>query len=119
MMVTVRSQRNKGNSFENATFRNLKKVFPDIQLTKHLGFVKQYDLVSEERNLAIECKFHKSLSWNEMVKIWCKLSDKASKYEDWLLIFKTNRQPVLVYDGCVCMEFEDMFGFEFKMRDTE
>ncbi len=119
-MVTVRSAKSKGSAFEYDTQHNLKPLFPDILLTKELGFVRQFDLVSEKSSVAIECKFHKKLSWNACKKFFVKLEDKAKEYKRHFLIYKTNFQPVLVmyrdYKTIRVTEFKDIFKREFKKR---
>ena len=118
-MVLRRSAKNKGSQFEYSVFDSLLPIYPDLKLTKELGFVLQYDLVSEKNRLAIECKFHKTMSWNEMKKIHNKLIEVASDYSEHVLIFKTNRQPVLAFDGMIVMEFENIFAVPFIQRGTK
>ena len=115
----IRGSKSKGAQFEYSVKDSLEHVFKDIVLTKELGFVRQYDLISKKHNIAIECKFHKSLSWNKCVKFFTKLEDKAKVFKKHYLIFKSNRQPVLVMyryykdkSVRVC-SFEDYFGVQF------
>jgi hypothetical protein len=113
-----RSQITKGNQFEYSCYDSLKPIYPDINLTKHLGFVRQFDLVSEEQKAVFECKKHKGFSWNELIKFFKKLQEKAKDYEDHYLIFQANRQPTLVLyinseNKPTIRLFKDVFGLDF------
>jgi len=116
-MVTRRSAKTKGNQFEYSVKDSLEVIYKDILLTKELGFVRQYDLISKSHDIAIECKFHKTMSWNAAKKLFFKLEEKARVFKRHYLIFKTNRQPVLVMyrdkTGLILMEFETFFGVPF------
>jgi len=114
-MVTHRSAKNKGNQFEYDVEFNLKKFYGDMRTTDRKGYVQQYDIISENYHIVIETKFHKSITWNEMVKVWKKLRDNAPNGYECLLIFKTNQQPVLIYDGRKCQNYELIYG-RFEKR---
>jgi len=114
----IRNSKSRGAQFEYSVFDSLKHKYKDLFLTKELGFVRQYDLISDTHRVAIECKFHKSISWNRAKKWYYKLEDKAPKLYFCYLIFKSNQQPVLVMfrygkGELSCMEFEDYFKTSF------
>lgn len=121
-MVTVRSAKKKGSGMEYNIQESLRAVYPDILLTKELGYQLGYDLVSNKAEMAIEAKFHRTLTWTQAKKLWIKLKVNASEMKDHYLIFKTNFQPVLVMsqhpiDGRICVrEFEDVFEVPFIVR---
>ncbi len=117
-MVKLRTAKIKGSQFEYSVRDSLTKLYPDILLTKQEGFFAQYDLLSREGNLAIECKKHSGFSWNELVKYWEKLRDKTKSYNyKAVLVFQGNRQPCLVMFSSMgmlrIMLFEDHFGHPF------
>jgi hypothetical protein len=113
-MVSARSAKSKGSAMEYMTKETLVHIFDNLVLTKELGFVRQYDLVDEKLSVAIECKFHKSISWNQAVKFFTKLENKAKEFEIHYLVFKYNQQPPLVMyrdDYAITVkQFEDYFG---------
>jgi hypothetical protein len=109
----IRGSKSRGNQFEYRVEYNLKKIYGDsVKLLEKRGFAKEYDI--EIGSIAIECKFHKSMSWNEMKKIWEKLKKVTSNHTKHLLIFKTNRQPVLIYNGVNCCEWYDYFSIQWE-----
>jgi len=75
---------------------SLKPKYPDIKITKQLGFVSQYDLIDDTKKIVIECKCHKGFSWNELEKYYLKLKEKRPEGYLPIIVFKSNRQPVLV-----------------------
>ncbi len=98
-MVTRRTAKNKGASFEYDCLDSLRQIYERVYLTKELGYQEQYDIKIEfnkEEYVAVECKFHRSMSWNKAKKLFNKLRTVSDKAIDWLLIYKTNQQPVLV-----------------------
>ena len=122
-MVTRRTAKSKGNQFEYDCQHSLKKIYPDIYLTKERGFQMQYDLMSDKAQLAFECKRLKSASWNQLKEFCIKLIEASGKPLAYLLI-KTNRQPCLVFfyssrdRAFVMMEFEDHFGVPFEKHPS-
>ena len=141
-MTTVRTAKQKGSQMEYSCYDSLKSIIPDIRLTKQLGFVGQYDLISDKEHIIIECKRHKGFSWNELYKYFIKVSEKAvdlslsSKDNSGLryipyVVFQANRQPCLVMkrtmfidkmiqgekvldkNTIVVVPFEDYFGTPF------
>ena len=94
MMVTVRTAKSKGSSFEYDCQESLAAIYPDIYRTSERGFQLQYDL---EANTAVfECKRLAGISWNQAIKFMKKLQDKAPCDKKTFLLFKSNRQPCLV-----------------------
>ena len=120
-MVTKRTAKSKGNTFEYECEFNLKHKYQDIRAVEKRGFVMGYDLISDYGKVVIECKFHKSMTWNELVKIYLVLDKRKPQGYQPLVIYKTNQQPVLVFykhEGmkyCI-MQFNEMFGKEFEKR---
>ena len=113
-----RGSKSKGSQMELSTYDSLKELYPDLRLTKELGYVLQFDLVSEREEVAIECKAHQSFSWNELTKLYKKLKDAAPVGYTCYLVFKGNRQPTLVMieicsDCYGVEEFECQFGRPF------
>ena len=116
----IRGSKSRGAQGEYSVADSLRPIYPDILVTKQLGFVEQYDLISKENKIAIECKFHKKLSWNECVKIFKKLEKNSPTDYTNYLIYKTNFQPVLVmyrtppeYDTIAVREFKTIFNVDF------
>ena len=95
-MISRRAAKSKGNQMEYSVRDSLVQIYPDIILSKQEGFVRQYDLISHKEKIVIECKKHKGFNWNELVKTFWKLEDKAPDGYVSYLIFQSNRQPDLV-----------------------
>lgn len=116
-MVTRRAAKSKGSQFEYHCEFNLRKRFPGVYLTKERGFQRQYDIRSDMEKIAVECKFHRTMSWNQMKEYLFKLQKKAPDGYTCFLLVKTNRQPCLVMyevdDRIYVEEFEHKFGVEF------
>jgi len=112
----MKSFRSKGSQFELDVAYNLSKVDTDVRRLYGEGQVLQYDI--ESKNYVVECKFHKSISWNEAMKYFLKLKEKTkNKNKIPLLIFKSNRQPVLVMfelHHIFVVKFEDFFHIKFE-----
>jgi len=125
-MTTIRTSKSKGAQFEYSVFDSLKPSMPNILLTKQLGFVSQYDLVDHTREIVIECKRHKAVSWNELLAWFLKLERVCpAMYKPYLMV-KANRQPVLVMQRLiqnshmvVLVEFEDTFNTPFLDRQNK
>ena len=123
-MVKRRTAKVKGNQMEYNIQDSLKPIYPRILLRKELGFYEGYDLVDDEHKIAIEAKSHARFTWNELLKYWKKLCKNAPEGYIKYLIFKSNRQPILVmfeqFQGSdkirgdlIVKEFEDLFGLPF------
>lgn len=117
-MVTRRTAKTKGSQFEYDVWASLKQFYPNTKLAKEMGYQQQFDLINNDAKFVVECKRHKTLSWNEAKKYFNKLEEqKLPNYETYL-IFKSNQQPVLVmywtsaYGVCVT-EFEEYFAVPF------
>lgn len=114
-MATMKSK--KGNPFEKLIAYNLQLagytvIRPDINL-------EGVDLIAKKGDLIfyIECKNRKRLAWNELKKILDKTKSKlTSIYHKPLLVFKSNRQPILVMhyfsDTYYIREFQECFGIK-------
>ena len=114
----IRAAKSKGNQFEYDVCFNLLKIYPNLYCTKERGFVRQFDICSDIEKIAIECKNHKKLSWNEKKKYLFKLQEMAPEGYICFLISKTIRQPPLIMyelDGILYeCEIEDKFGIKFE-----
>lgn len=122
-MVTRRTAKSKGNSFEYDCQHSLKPLYPDIYRTAERGFQRQYDLRSDKALLAFECKRLKGFSWNQIKKYLDKLISKIPETERLAyLLFKGNNQPCLVayYQTgyMVVKEFEQEFGVPFEKHPS-
>lgn len=121
-MVTRRTAKSKGNSFEYDCQESLKKGFSDIYRTAERGFQRQYDLRSDGGLVVFECKRLKGMSWNQAKKYFIKLESVAPVGYDRYLLFKSNQQPCLVmyrYGGILVEEFETCFEGKFvKHKST-
>lgn len=109
------SAKDKGNRFEYDVEYSLKPRYPDIRALEKRGFARGYDLASSEHMIAIECKFHRAITWNELVKIFNTIRERAADYQV-LVVFKTNMQPVLVFNGKMITTFADWFNVPFQVR---
>jgi hypothetical protein len=122
-MVTIRSAKNKGSQFEYSVFDSLKPIYPNVRLTKQLGFVQQYDLIDESEGFVIECKRLKGFSWNELAGYFEKLISKSNGKRCYL-IFRGNRQPCLVmyldeHLETTVKTFENVFNTPFVDRQKK
>ncbi len=117
--MTVRSAKSKGSAFEMDVEESLQQKFPDLYRTKERGYIKQYDHVSKESEFVVECKRLKGISWNQLVKFHEKLMKVAPPNYTGYLIFKSNFQPCLVFEGSRIETFEEVFGVDFiKHKST-
>ena len=116
----------KGNPFEYDTAYNLSRL-SNFDVTNLGDNTKGVDIIATDGTYKyyIECKFHQKFSWNELVKIFSKTEEMARKSKEEnvqsLLIFKANRQPVLIMYRTVLgylavREFSTYFGLEFLKR---
>lgn len=123
-MVTRQYQRWKGRKYEYDCLESVQQKYPNTYLTAERGFVKQWDLQNDDKKFVIECKKHKSISWNQAKKWFFKLQDKSPQDYDFFLLFQSNQQPCLVMsnykwngetinDEVKVLEFETFFGFPF------
>lgn len=122
-MTSIRSAKTKGNQHEYSVYDSLKPIYPNIKLTKQLGFVQQYDLIDEVKGFVIECKRLKGFSWNELTAYFEKLVSKSNGKKCYL-IFRGNRQPCLVMHLDAHLEttvktFENVFNTPFVDRQNK
>ena len=113
----------KGNPFERRVLFNLQKIGFKAEIlndnTAGIDIIAKDPRQPTEPPLAIECKFHKGFSWNELEKIFLKTEHKAiGQGLAPLFIFKSNRQPACVFYrsiiGLQIMKFEDYFNTPFS-----
>lgn len=115
-MVTRRTAKSKGSKLEYDVQYSLKRLYPDIYLTKERGFQRRFDICSDEHKIAIECKRHKTSSWSELLHYISLLEMYSPPDYKRYVIFKPNRQPALVfmYDAAVgdyvMRTFANVFG---------
>ena len=126
-MVTVRTAKSKGSSFEYDTQYSLSAVYTDIFRTSERGFQQQYDLRSDEYKVVIECKRLKGISWNQTFKYFTKLIKVAPEGYESYVVFKSNNQPALVMSKAfisdtewfpVISEFKQCFGMDFVKHES-
>jgi len=86
---------------------------------------KSLDIIAKRdgKTYYIECKFHKSFTWNKAEKFFRKLIKSNIKDPEEfvpLLIYKSNLQPVLVMrderEGLTVTKFESYFGSKYEKR---
>lgn len=119
-MVSVRASKVKGSQLEYDVWYSLKPIYPEVRLTKQLGFQMQYDV--ETADTAIECKRLKGISWNQLVKFHKKLCSVSGKSNNFV-VFKSNHQPALVfYENSFgryeIRAFDDYFGVPFQKHPS-
>jgi hypothetical protein len=117
-MVSIRTARNKGSSFEMDVEYSLQQVYPDLFRTKAKGYITQYDHISEKGQIVIECKRLRGISWNALIGFYTKLKKVAPHNYVCCVLFKSNFQPCLVFDGMSIHTFEYVFGHEFKKHPS-
>lgn len=109
----IRNSKARGAGFEYDVLHNLQRTFPDLYLTSKQGFVQQIDLLDDVAKVAVECKRHKSISWNQAKKWFKKLESVSPEDYRCMLVFKSNQQPVLYMarnSAIGVKEFEEAFG---------
>ena len=121
-MTNIRSAKSKGSALEMDVEYSLRPKMPDIRRLGGEGQFRELDIESKAENVAIECKRLKSISWNQCVKFYKKLVERAPGMFCYL-VFKPNFQPCLVFykDGnneFVIRQFENLFGVLFQKHKT-
>ncbi len=111
-MVTRRSAKNKGSQMEIDSEHSLRATYPDIRRMGGEGQYLQYDLRTDEAKTVFECK-RRYLSWNELMKLYKKLSEVRPEGYNYYILFKGNFQPCLVFDGHRIVTFSLFFGKSF------
>jgi len=92
----------KGNPFERLIAYNLTLLGYNVNRID--DNTEGIDLLADKPATGlfiIECKFHKSFSWNEMEKVFNTTEEAAARsfsntHYSPIFIFKSNRQPILV-----------------------
>ncbi len=110
----------KGNPFEYHTLYSFLEAGYDAKrFDDNKSGIDLVVNIEDTIYWCIECKNRKrTLSWNQLHKIWKNSCEEAEKlYEDWevYVVFKSNHQPCLVYDGHNIMKFDNVFC-EWKKR---
>jgi len=117
--AAMAGSRSKGRKFERDCESSLKQVYPEMYMTHEVGYIQQYDLRDDVSKIVVECKKHKSISWNQAKKWFKKLEEVTPENYQPYLIFQSNQQPVLVMyksiiDEELCVqEFIEFFGIQF------
>jgi|GEM_PF-2062739 len=120
-MTTRSTAKKKGSQFEYDCQASLEQRYKEVYLTKERGFQRQFDIKIQLCNgfIAIECKRLKGISWNQLQKFYDKLVSKTPKGEDHYILFKSNFQPCLVFDGSKIETFTSVFDVSFiKHKST-
>ena len=123
-MVTRRTAKSKGSSFEYDCQHSLTAVYPQIYRTAERGFQRQFDLCDDESENVFECKRLAGLSWNQALKFYEKLESKTPTAKSRFLLFKSNRQPCLVFyfdkfhNDYTIRTFENVFGVPFEKHPS-
>src|SRR3990167_595323 len=112
-MVTVRTARSKGSCMEYDCQASLAQKFPNVYLTKQRGFQLMYDLQCDDSRQVFECKRLRGISWNELVKLHAKIERQKPEGYYSFILFKSNHQPCLVFNGSLIKTFEYIFGVPF------
>lgn len=122
-MASIKAK--KGNPFEYDTAYSLKEGGWDVaRMDDNSAGV---DLVAttrtvfedgaEEVRYGIECKNRQGLTWNALKKIYEKTCITLEETDMApCVVFKSNRQPTLVFSGDAVYEFESYFGCKWQRR---
>jgi len=88
--------KHKGNSFENKTYKDLRKILPDLKLTIGSGnSERDADLTSDK--YVFELKHYKKLSDKQLEDFFIKVFEEAMAYHKIpILIYKENYKPIKV-----------------------
>jgi len=77
----------KGNNFENAMYKELREIIPDIKLTIGSGNSEaDADLISDD--YIFELKRYKRITANQMLEFWRKVKREGGEH---------NRRPFLLF----------------------
>lgn len=126
-MVSVRTAKSKGSSFEYDVQYNLQRwTNKPVTRTSERGFQRQYDIaIGEDINnpdYVIECKRLKGISWNALIKFYKKLESVTPKNATKYIFFQSNHQPCLVFshdfNGYNVREFENKFSIRFEKHPS-
>jgi hypothetical protein len=120
----IRSSKARGSALEYDVHHSLKAIFPNIYLTKQLGFQQQQDVRCDAAQVCIECKRLKGISWNQLEKFYNKLKSVAPKDYRCYVVFQSNHQPALVftvdtvYQNFMIRTFIDEFNTPFEKHPS-
>lgn len=105
----MNKSKQKGNAFEYDVQYSLSKVYPDITRTAERGYQRQFDLISEKYNVAIECK-RMTLTWNEIIKTFDKLVGVTPReYYPILIIKPNNTEPLVMQSRGILIAWSNHF----------
>jgi len=113
-MVTVRTAKSKGSSFEMDCEASLQQKYPDAFRTHERGYIMEYDIKTDIGKTVYECKRLKGISWNQLLNFYAKLKEVRPEDYNFYILFKSNHQPCLVFDGRTICTFETSFDISFK-----
>jgi len=117
ILVKQRTARSKGSSYEMDCLESLQQSFPEAYLTKQKGFQLMYDIQDDKALRVWECKRWKAISWNQLVKFYDKLRKVKPEGYNCDVLFQSNRQPCLVFDGIAIVTFETAYHNQFKKHE--
>ena len=112
-MTKRKTARVKGSQFEIDSEHSLRPIYPDIRRTGGEGMYMQYDLQTDNGKIVFECKRLKGISWNELTKLLDKLNSVKPEGYGGLILFKSNFQPCLVFNGRYINTFMNYFNTSF------
>ncbi len=125
-MTSVRAAKSKGSQFEYDCQASLEQKYYEVIRTAERGYQRQYDLhvrcfKEGSEYLAFECKRLKGISWNQLEKYYKKLEKVTNNYDiikNRYILFKSNFQPCLVFDGHGIFTFENYFRIPFIKHES-
>ena len=98
----ISSSKNKGSSFEYDVQYSLEQHedVKSVTRTAERGYQRQFDLLVNFNNnpfeTAIECKNHKQVTWNQLVKLY-EMAESICFLMKYLLSHKNPERPI-----CIC-----------------
>jgi len=121
----VSNKARKGNPFEYDTAYSLQQIYTVERTNDN---TKGIDIIAKNNKeiFYIECKNRQKLSWTAINKIFQKTlktmisltkkeaEDKRKKTA--LVIFKSNFQPTLVFNGNIITTFENYFNHSWSKK---
>lgn len=108
----------KGTPYERNIEASLRQLYPDTRRTHEIGYILQYDIISDIGKKAIECKRIRGISWNQLIKFYKKLVQVAPKGYECYISFQCNHQPSLIFGvdetgKYYIRTFQDIFNVPF------
>ena len=113
-MTKLRTARSKGSQFEIDSEHSLRAIYSDIRRTGGEGMYMQYDLQTDKHKIVFECKRLKGISWNQLVGLLDKLNSVKPEGYGGLILFQSNFQPCLVFNGRYITTFTNYFNTSFN-----